>query len=55
MPDDSENACLPLGYGMLYNHNPEPNAEVVFDLIIFRFIAFTQLQQVKKFLLIIKM
>jgi hypothetical protein len=32
MPDDSENACLPLGYGMLYNHNPEPNAEVVFDL-----------------------
>ncbi|MFT6148865.1 MAG: SET domain-containing protein [Saprospiraceae bacterium] len=32
LPDDSENACLPLGYGMLYNHHPEPNAEVVFDL-----------------------
>jgi hypothetical protein len=32
MPDDSENACLPLGYGMLYNHSAEPNAEVVFDL-----------------------
>jgi SET domain-containing protein len=32
LPDDSEKACFPLGYGMLYNHNPEPNAEVVFDL-----------------------
>ncbi len=32
LPDDSEKACFPLGYGMLYNHHPKPNAEVVFDL-----------------------
>ena len=25
-------ACLALGYGSLYNHSPEPNAEIVFDL-----------------------
>lgn len=32
LPDDSKDACLPMGYGMLYNHHPKPNAEVVFDL-----------------------
>ena len=32
LPDDSEKACFPLGYGMLYNHHDAPNAEVFFDL-----------------------
>ena len=28
MPNDSGKACFPLGYGLLYNHSAEPNAEV---------------------------
>ncbi len=32
LPDESGDACVALGYGSLYNHHPDPNAEVVFDL-----------------------
>lgn len=29
---DNERICLALGYGSLYNHDKNPNAEIVFDL-----------------------
>ena len=31
-PDDSGNACFPLGYGLIYNHSSKPNAEVFINL-----------------------
>ena len=31
-PEPTGAACLPLGYGGLYNHHPDPNAEIVLDL-----------------------
>ena len=30
-PDDNR-VCLALGYGSLYNHDSNPNAEIIFDL-----------------------
>lgn len=32
VPDDSGNACFPLGYGLLYNHSKTPNAETFINL-----------------------
>ena len=32
MPHDETAACLILGYGCIYNHRREPNAEVIFDI-----------------------
>ena len=29
--ETEENACIPLGYGCLYNHSHTPNARVAFD------------------------
>ena len=31
-PTDEGKACMALGYGSIYNHDFEPNAEVIFDL-----------------------
>jgi len=32
LPDFDGVACIPLGYGCLYNHNKTPNAEVRIDI-----------------------
>jgi len=32
LPDSDGAACIPLGYGCLYNHSEAPNAEVRVDL-----------------------
>jgi len=32
LPDSDGLACIPLGYGCLYNHSETPNAEVRIDL-----------------------
>lgn len=32
IPNDSGDACFPLGYGLIYNHSPKPNAEVFINL-----------------------
>ena len=32
MPEDATTACMLLGYGSMYNHSSEPNAEVIFDV-----------------------
>jgi len=32
VPNDSGDACFPLGYGLIYNHSSEPNAEVFINL-----------------------
>lgn len=29
---DEKRVCIALGYGSLYNHDKQPNAEIVFDL-----------------------
>ena len=29
--DEADNACIPLGYGCLYNHSRTPNARVAYD------------------------
>ena len=31
MPNNTGDACFPLGYGLLYNHSPEPNAEAIIN------------------------
>jgi len=31
-PDPKGAACIPLGYGSIYNHSNEPNAEIVLDI-----------------------
>ena len=31
-PEPKGAACLPLGYGSIYNHSVEPNAEIVLDI-----------------------
>ncbi len=31
-PGEEHTACMALGYGSLYNHNPVPNAKVIFDV-----------------------
>ncbi|MEM6321660.1 MAG: SET domain-containing protein-lysine N-methyltransferase [Bacteroidota bacterium] len=31
-PQPAGAACLPLGYGSIYNHSEQPNAEIVLDL-----------------------
>jgi len=32
LPDSDGGACIPLGYGCLYNHSETPNAEVRIDM-----------------------
>jgi len=29
--EEAEDACIPLGYGCLYNHSRTPNARIAFD------------------------
>jgi len=29
--EDKQDACIPLGYGCLYNHSRDPNARVAYD------------------------
>lgn len=31
-PQPKGSACLPLGYGVLYNHSHQPNAKIIMDL-----------------------
>ena len=31
-PEPKGAACVPLGYGSIYNHSVEPNAEIVLDI-----------------------
>lgn len=31
-PEPKGAACIPLGYGSIYNHSVEPNAEIVLDI-----------------------
>ncbi|MFK7982160.1 MAG: SET domain-containing protein-lysine N-methyltransferase, partial [Saprospiraceae bacterium] len=31
-PEPIGAACIPLGYGSIYNHSEKPNAEIVLDL-----------------------
>lgn len=32
IPNDSGDVCFPLGYGLIYNHSPNPNAEIFINL-----------------------
>lgn len=32
IPNESGDVCLPLGYGLIYNHSPTPNAEVFINI-----------------------
>jgi len=31
-PEPNGAACIPLGYGSIYNHSSQPNAEIVLDI-----------------------
>jgi len=47
-PDDENDYLCVLGYGMIYNHDPNPNAEWQIDDKDNRFVSFIAKSEIKK-------
>ena len=44
--EEGYEACIALGYGSLYNHNPHPNAEILLDYVD-QMIKFSAIQDIE--------